>query len=272
MKLGKQGLYDSFEQFGLTEATGVDYPGEARGWLPKTKLWSASSIANIPFGQGLSSTPLQLTRAIGALANGGMLTTPHFLRDIPADPEYKPTWDTRRACSAVTAKTTTGLLKNVVKTGTGKSAAVPGYDVAGKTGTAQVALPNGLGYAKGRYISSFIGYLPADKPELLIAVKLDEPSEAIFGGVVAAPAFSSLALFCCDHLKITPTHPKRMKAVPTSGETTGTADSGKKSGDKKKTNSKGVKDNEGPSSSGKRGKSASAEEVTDDPPAGDDKR
>lgn len=271
MKLGKQGLYDSFEQFGLTEATGVDYPGEARGWLPKTQLWSASSIANIPFGQGLSSTPLQLTRAIGALANDGMLTTPHFLRDIPADAGYKPEWNTRRACSAATAKTTTSLLKNVVKSGTGKSAAVPGFDVAGKTGTAQVALPNGRGYAKGRYISSFIGYLPADKPELLVAVKLDEPSEAIFGGVVAAPTFSSLAQFCCDHLKITPSHPKRMRAVPVSAGATGAAESDK-TPEKKADTKKGVKRVDKSSGTGKSGNSPSAEEVTDDSPAGDDKR
>jgi cell division protein FtsI/penicillin-binding protein 2 len=272
MKLGKQGLYDSFEQFGLTEATGVDYPGEARGWLPKTQLWSASSIANIPFGQGLSSTPLQLTRAIGALANGGVLTTPHFLRDIPADPGYKPAWDSRRACSAATAKTTTNLLKNVVKSGTGKSAAVPGFEVAGKTGTAQVALPNGRGYAKGRYISSFIGYLPADKAELLVAVKLDEPSEAIFGGEVAAPTFSSLAAFCCDHLKITPSHPKRMRVVPVSTDATGTATNSDQRVQKKAGDKTAAKAKDDSSSSGKRARDASAEEVTDDSPAGDDKR
>lgn len=270
MKLGKQGLYDSFESFGLTEATGVDYPGEARGWLPDTKLWSASSIANIPFGQGLSSTPLQLTRALGALANGGVLTTPHFLRDIPADPAYEPSWSTRRACSAATAKTTTGLLENVVKSGTGKSAAVPGFDVAGKTGTAQVALPNGRGYAKGRYISSFIGYLPADRPELLIAVKLDEPSEAIFGGVVAAPTFSVLAQFCADHLKITPSHPKRISAAGASSETSGTASS------KKARSSKGGKSGSRVSEAGstavKRSGSASAEEVTDDASDAGEKR
>jgi len=96
-------------------------------------------------------------------------------------------------------------LRHVVTEGTGKAAAVPGYPVAGKTGTAQVALSNGLGYAKGKYISSFIGYLPANDPQLLIEVKLDEPSNAIYGGVVAAPTFSSLAQFCCEHLRIPPT-------------------------------------------------------------------
>ena len=208
MKLGKVGLYDAFQRFGLTETTGVDYPGEARGWLPPTKLWSRSSIANMPFGQGLSATPLQLARAISAIANGGELITPHFLLNVPGEPAEKPALITRRACTQATAKTTTNILKHVVTEGTGKAAAVPGYTVAGKTGTAQVALPNGQGYAKGVYISSFIGYLPAEDPQLLIEVKLDEPSNAIFGGVVAAPAFSALAQFCCDHLKISPTDPQ----------------------------------------------------------------
>jgi cell division protein FtsI/penicillin-binding protein 2 len=204
MKLGKQGLYDYFDKFGLTEATGVDYPGEARGWLPPTSLWSPSSIANIPFGQGLSATPLQLARAVSAIANDGTLVTPHFLMQVPADPSFKVTWPERRAISAEAAQTTTNILKHVVTEGTGKSAAIPGYSVAGKTGTAQVALGNGLGYANGRYIASFIGYLPADDPQLLIEVKIDEPSNGIFGGMVAAPVFATLAQFSVDHLKILP--------------------------------------------------------------------
>jgi cell division protein FtsI (penicillin-binding protein 3) len=118
------------------------------------------------------------------------------------------------------------MLKHVVTEGTGKAAAVPGYTVAGKTGTAQVALPNGLGYAKGRYISSFIGYLPADNAQLLIEVKLDQPSNAIFGGVVAAPTFSTLAQFSCDHLKIAPTNAQSVVVSSTplpSGAATSTA-------------------------------------------------
>ncbi|MDR3685707.1 MAG: penicillin-binding protein 2 [Coriobacteriia bacterium] len=214
MKLGKQGLYDSFQRFGLTEATGVDFPGEAKGWLPAPARWQNGSVASISFGQGLSVTPLQLARAVSAIANGGTLITPHFLLDVPQDPALKPVWPTRVACSHQTAVTTTNILKHVVTEGTGKAAAVPGYVVAGKTGTAQVALPNGLGYAKDKYISSFIGYLPADNPQLLIEVKLDEPSNAIFGGTVAAPSFSSLAAFCCDHLKIPPTS---AQSVVTSG-------------------------------------------------------
>jgi hypothetical protein len=133
-----------------------------------------------------------------------------------------------------------------------------------------VALPNGLGYAKGRYISSFIGYLPADKPEVLIAVKIDEPSEAIFGGVVAAPSFSKLALFCCDHLKITPTHPKQMKNV-----SPGAADGSKPA---KKSTKDASKDADKEKSgtprrdAQQRTKGASAEVVTDESPADDSGR
>ena len=263
MKLGKQGLYDAFQRFGLTEATGVDYPGEARGWLPPTKLWSASSIANIPFGQGLSATPLQLARAVSAIANKGVLTTPHFLLNVPADPSKNGVWPSRQACYAATAIKTTNVLKHVVTEGTGKSAAVPGYVVAGKTGTAQVALPNGLGYAKGKYISSFIGYLPADDPQLLIEVKLDEPSGVIFGGVVAAPTFAVLAQFCCDHLKIAPTNAQHIVIgnvpVPSPDATRPAGKSAKRS----------VKKSTPPSKSTKK---ASTGAVTDDLPVQGEKR
>lgn len=204
MKLGKKGLYDYFSKFGLTEATGVDYPGEARGWLPTPNLWSDSSIANIPFGQGVSATPLQLCRAIAAIGNGGELVTPHFMLEVPQDPSANRTWPTRRAISAKAAASTTGIMEKVVTEGTGSEAAVPGYAVAGKTGTAQVALSNGRGYAAGTYIGSFIGYLPADDPQVLIFVKLDQPRNAIYGGTIAAPVFAKLAEFSVSHLKIPP--------------------------------------------------------------------
>jgi len=224
LKLGKKGLYDYFSKFGLTEATGVDYPGEARGWLPSPKLWSASSIANIPFGQGISATPLQLCRAIGAIANGGIMTTPHFLLDVPQDKSENRTWPSRRSISAKAAKSTTGMMQKVVTEGTGTAAKVPGYTVAGKTGTAQVALPNGRGYARGTYIGSFIGYLPAENPQLLICVKLDQPRNSIFGGTVAAPVFSTLAKFSVEHLKIQPVkHAKKhVKTVVTKKTGAGT--------------------------------------------------
>ncbi len=204
LKLGEEGLYESFSAFGLTERTGVDFPGEAKGWLPPVEQWSASSIGNIPFGQGVSMTPLQLVRAIGAIANGGELSTPHFLLDVPQMPELQTAWPTKRAISEKTASSVTQMLEEVVTEGTGKSAKVAGYTVAGKTGTAQKAEPGGRGYAGGKYVASFIGYLPAEDPQVVVCVTIDEPRNAIYGGTVAAPTFSRLSAFTVSHLKIPP--------------------------------------------------------------------
>lgn len=208
VKLGQAlkatGLYDYFARFGLTEKTGVDFPGEAVGWLPKPKYWSALSMANIPFGQGVSTTPLQLARAIAAIANRGDLPTPHFLLSLPQQPDAKLVWPTRRAISVEAATQTNKILCDVVTVGTGSSAAVPGYNVAGKTGTAQKVREGSVGYESGAYISSFIGYLPAENPEVLISVVIDRPTKAIYGGTVAAPVFSKLGRFCMSHFKLPP--------------------------------------------------------------------
>lgn len=204
MALGPDGIYEYCQKFGLTQKTGVDYPGEAQGYVPPVETWSASSIANIPFGQGLSMTSLQLSRALAAIANGGELVTPHFLMALPDDPETNLSWVTKRAISREAADATREVLAAVVTEGTGGEAAVDGYTVAGKTGTAQKARTDGRGYAAGKYIASFSGFLPADDPRVLIVVSLDEPSRAIYGGVVAAPTFSRLAAFSVSHLKIPP--------------------------------------------------------------------
>lgn len=205
MALGEEGLYDYFDRFGLTEKTDVDFPGETMGYLPPVDQWSGSSIGNIPFGQGLSTTPLQLLRAMSAIANGGELVTPHFLLALPDDPDAALSWPKEDAISASTAASMRTVLKTVVAEGTGGNAAVPGYEVAGKTGTAQKARADGKGYAEDKYVGSFIGFLPAQDPQLLILVTLDEPSNAIYGGAVAAPTFSKLAQFSVSHLKIPPT-------------------------------------------------------------------
>jgi len=205
MALGPKGLYEYFNKFGLTEKTGIDYPGEGQGWLPPTEDWSASTIGTVPFGQGISMTTVQLARALSSIANGGELPTPHFLLDLPDDPGADLVWPKRRAISAEAAATTTDVLQLVITEGTGEAAAVPGYDVAGKTGTAQKARTDGRGYAGGKYVASFSGFLPAEDAQVLIIVSLDEPSNAIYGGVVAAPVFSKLGAFSVSHLKIPPT-------------------------------------------------------------------
>jgi cell division protein FtsI (penicillin-binding protein 3) len=208
LALGEQMLYDYFARFGLTEKTGVDYPGEVRGALPPVEAWSASSVATIPFGQGISVTPLQLARALSAIANGGELVTPHFLKDVPDAPELSLAWPKERAISEDTARQMRRVLAGVVADGTGSAAAVAGYSVAGKTGTAQKARTDGVaGYARGKYVASFSGFLPADDPRVLIIVSIDEPSGSIYGGTVAAPVFGRIAAFSVAHLKIPPGQP-----------------------------------------------------------------
>ena len=205
MALGAQPLYDYLDRFGFTEKTGVDYPGETAGYLPPVDQWSATSIANIPFGQGVSMTPLQLARALSAIANGGELVTPHFLLEAPEGSQIEQSWPKQRAISEEASAATREVMKAVVTEGTGGAAAVEGYEVAGKTGTAQKPRTDGRGYAGGGYIGSFSGFLPADDPQVLIIVIIDAPKGAIYGGVVAAPAFAEIGQFAVSHLKIPPT-------------------------------------------------------------------
>jgi cell division protein FtsI (penicillin-binding protein 3) len=206
--LGVEGVYEYFRRFGLTEKTGVDFPGEAAGRLAPPKEWSPSSIATIPFGQGMSVTSLQLARALAVIANGGTLVTPHFLKAVPDEPALELDWPQERSIDASTCATMRAVLTDVVNEGTGEAAAVPGYQVAGKTGTAKKARTDGrAGYAPGKYVASFSGFIPAGEPRVLIVVCIDEPSKAIYGGTVAAPTFSRLAAYCVDHLKIPPGAP-----------------------------------------------------------------
>jgi len=216
MALGEDDLYAYFSRFGLTEKTGVDYPGEVKGWLPSTDQWSSSSIGTIPFGQGISVTPLQLARALGAIANGGTLVTPHFLAEVPGDPDAVPEWPTEDG--VITPETAAAMrlvLTDVVNEGTGSAAAVGGYQVAGKTGTAQKARTDGrAGYEPGKYVASFSGFIPAEDPQVLIVVTIDEPSNSIYGGTVAAPTFSRIAQFSVEHLKIPPGDPVTETSQP----------------------------------------------------------
>ena len=202
--LGKVRLADYFARFGLSQRTGVDYPGEAKGSMPSVDQMSASSMGNLPFGQGLSVTPLQLARALSAIANGGTLVTPHFLYQQASVPATFPAYP-EPIISKEAASDTVRMLTDVVRDGTGTAAKVRGYEVAGKTGTAQIARPDGRGYmGGGAYIASFAGFLPAGAPKVLIVITIDRPSSGLFGGTVAAPAFSRLATFCVAHLRIAP--------------------------------------------------------------------
>ncbi|MBK5210752.1 MAG: penicillin-binding protein 2 [Coriobacteriia bacterium] len=210
-KLGKTSLYNTLKSFGLTARPGLDFPGSGHGWLPETKNWSDVSLSNLSFGQGVSLTPIQLARAVGGIANGGLMSTPHLLKDIPSDQSSVEKYSTVRVISQSTAEEETKILEKVMTQGTGKGAEVKGYAVAGKTGTAQKAIP-GKGYVAGKYIGSFIGYLPAEDPQLLVLVVIDEPSAGYYGSTVAGGAFAKIASFSASHLGIAPS--KGVKVIP----------------------------------------------------------
>lgn len=202
-KMGKQTLYDTFDRFGFTEKPGVDFPGSSHGWLPKPATWVDVSLSNFSFGQGVSATPVQMARAIGAIANEGVLETPHLLKDVPSNPQKVEKLPSSRAISKEAARQTNEILTKVMTKGTGKGVKVKGYSVAGKTGTAQKAMPK-RGYVAGKYIGSFIGYLPADDPQLVVLVVIDEPKKGYYGSTVAGGAFANIASFAGRHLDIAP--------------------------------------------------------------------
>lgn len=218
-KMGKTDLYDTFVAFGLAEPPGLDFPGSLRGRLAKPSEWADVSLSNISFGQGVSMTPIQLSRAVSAIANKGIMTTPHLLKDIPSNPTLVEKRIGTEVISSKAASDTVDILRRVMTEGTGKTIKVKDYDIAGKTGTAQKAIP-GVGYGGGKYIGSFIGFLPADDPELLVLVIIDEPKEGYYGGTVAGGAFSRIAAFAASHLDIAPSNVHKFQVTETGTNTT----------------------------------------------------
>jgi cell division protein FtsI (penicillin-binding protein 3) len=182
--------------FGFAKPTGVDLPGESPGIVLHTNQYSGSSMGNLPIGQGEAVTPIQMAAAYSAIANGGLLVRPHIVRGDAAPK--------RRVITARTSWAVSRMLEGVLAPGgTGSEAVVPGYELAGKTGTAQKPDQNG-GYSKNRFVASFVGYAPANHPRLLVAVMVDEPKGDIYGGSVAAPAFQKIASFALPYLGIPP--------------------------------------------------------------------
>jgi cell division protein FtsI (penicillin-binding protein 3) len=193
LRLGPDRLYSGIRRFGIGEPTGVDLPGENGGILRTVSEWSALSNASLSYGQEVSVTPLQLAVAISAIANGGYRVQPTILESVrrsdgSADPA--PAGARERILSAGTAAEMNAILKDVVEDGTGKRAAVSGYSVAGKTGTAQKAV--GRGYAPDKYVATFAGYAPAERPRVALVVTIDEPRGQYFASEVAAPVFSRI--------------------------------------------------------------------------------
>ena len=199
--LGRQRLSDWISRFGFGRATGIDFPGESPGIVLPVDQWSGSTIGNVPIGQGIAVTPVQMAAAYAAIANGGVWLTPHLVDRVAGG--GRPHVERRRVVSRGVAAQLVSMLENVVEEGgTGTLAALSGYTVAGKTGTA--AKPDREGYSTTKYVASFVGMVPASKPRLVILVAVDEPHGQIFGGLVAAPAFKEIAKFALQYLEVPP--------------------------------------------------------------------
>jgi cell division protein FtsI (penicillin-binding protein 3) len=196
-KLGKEKYYDYLRKFGFGERTGIDMPGEVRGILRGPGDWSGTSLGAISIGQEIGVTPLQVVRAYSAIANGGFLMKPYVVSEIISDTGKVVRSNSPEIEERVVSGLTTEIIKNILKTvieegGTGRNADIDGNFVAGKTGTAQMIDPGTGRYSKDKYISSFVGFVPADNPELALIVVIYEPQGATYGGVVAAPVFRKI--------------------------------------------------------------------------------
>jgi cell division protein FtsI (penicillin-binding protein 3) len=203
LQLGKERLHHWIERFGFGQRTGIDFPGEGAGFVRPAAEWYGTGIINIPIGYGDTVTLLQLARAYAAVANGGKLVQPYLVSRVGSrDRRPRPG---RGLLRPGTAAARNEMLRGVVSPdGTGQLASVTGYTVAGKTGTARKLDPKTGQYA-ARYVASFVGYVPAEDPRLVVAVMVDEPEAgSIFGGDVAAPAFEQIAWAALQHLGIQP--------------------------------------------------------------------
>ena len=208
-KVKKDRYHRYIEKFGFGQLTGIDLPGEVPGLVRKPESWSAIDLATHAFGQGISTTPLQLIMAYAAIANGGFLMRPYVTRRVLAPNgevvlENQP-HVVRRVISEKTAKLLASMLQDVTNEGgTGVMANVEGFEVAGKTGTAQKADAVHGGYAAKKRVGSFVGFVPANNPRLVALVLIDEPEVNVYGGIVAAPVFRNIAQGALRRLAVAP--------------------------------------------------------------------
>jgi len=197
--LGSEKFSRWIGSFGFGRPTGVPYPAEERGIVPALDEYSGSRMGNLPLGQGLAVTPMQMVAGYAAIANGGILRRPRLIERIGEEPVAEP--QGRRVIGAGVAAQVREMLEGVLAAGgTASEVSVPGYTLAGKTGTSQVA-ENGT-YSETKYVASFIGFAPAANPRLLVAVIVDQPQGDIYGGSVAAPAFGEIAKFALPYLGV----------------------------------------------------------------------
>ena len=201
-RLGAERFDSWIRRFGFGSPTGIDLPGEERGILLDLDKYSGSSMGNLPIGQGLAVTPMQMAVGYAAIANGGVLRPPHIVERVGTRAARKPKG--QRVISESTAASVRRMLEGVLGPGgTASGAAIDGYELAGKTGTAEKPDEYG-GYSKTKFVSSFVGFAPARRPKLLVAVMVDEPQGDIYGGTVAAPAFQRITSFALNYLRIAP--------------------------------------------------------------------
>ena len=208
-KIGPEHLYNTLCNFGFGTKTGIDCPGETAGSLALYKQWTKLDTSVISFGHGISVSAVQLIAAVSTIANDGVLMKPHLVKAITDKNgqyvhRFKPR-KIRRVISTNTAREVAKIMKTVItKNGTGTLAALEGYSVCGKTGTSQKIGKDGT-YSEDKYIASFVGFTPAENPEIAILVVIDEPMEKYYGGIVAAPAFKKIAHETLNHMNISPT-------------------------------------------------------------------
>ncbi len=207
MKLGKERIYKYSKLLGIGEKTGIDLPGEVSGWIYPPEKWSGTSIGAISIGQEVAVTPLQMLRVYSVIANGGYLVRPYLVSRI-LTPDGQVIFsndhrDAKRVISEKTANRFKEILKSVVEEGgTGINASVRGNEVAGKTGTAQIIDPKTGRYSKEKYVSSFVGFVPADNPKIAMIIVIYEPKGQIYGGVVAGPVFREIANQALSYLDV----------------------------------------------------------------------
>jgi cell division protein FtsI/penicillin-binding protein 2 len=199
LQLGSEKFSRWIERFGFGRPTGVQFPAEEQGIVPALDEYSGSTMGNLPIGQGLAVTPMQMVAGYAAIANGGLLRRPRLVERIGDEPVPEPR--DRRVIDPAVAEQVRTMLEGVLAPGgTASEVSVPGYTLAGKTGTAEVA-ENGT-YSETKYVASFIGFAPAQDPRLLVAVIVNQPQGEIYGGSVAAPAFGKIAAFALPYLGV----------------------------------------------------------------------
>ncbi|MCZ6469280.1 MAG: penicillin-binding transpeptidase domain-containing protein [Candidatus Dadabacteria bacterium] len=206
--LGRDKYYKYLNKFGFGKTTGIGLPGESSGILAAPRKWGPIELATISFGQGISVTSLQLVTALSAIANGGYLMKPYVIEKIVGPDgnviEQNSPEVVTRVISYDTSYQMKQIMQGVVENGTGKKAQIPGFSVAGKTGTAQIPNPKSGGYYSDRYIASFIGFAPVEDPEIVMVVVVEAPRKKTHGGSVAAPIFKQIAEKVLFHMGISP--------------------------------------------------------------------